>query len=228
LGGLVCFISYQVRKKLHETKAFENLQPNDKYPFIILIHKHLAKVLMGIGIMAIMGTSCTLAILFMPTYLATIVKLSSKQIGNAVLIAVVGYLIAIYLIGYVIDKVDVIKVMFGTIILLMVITPLVYWLLNIQFNLTLTLCLFSFCVGLVITPTIVILSKLFPTNISLTGVAFSYNLGYIIFGGFCPFIIIWSIAKFKHIFLIPVIATWLVALISIYALFKCKEIIKNN
>ncbi|MEN9391237.1 MAG: hypothetical protein RL017_535, partial [Pseudomonadota bacterium] len=227
LGGVVCFISYQVRKKLHETEAFKNLHCKPKYPFILLMRSQLHKVFIGIILIGFMAITSTLATLFMPTYLLVIIKSSSKYLDNAVVCGILSDVIAIYLVGYVIDRFNVIKIMLINIILLMLITPVVYWLIEIQFNLIFTLSLFGFFVGLVVTPTMLILGQLFPTNVSLSGVAFSYNLGYIIFGGLCPLMLIWAITKFAHIYLTPVIMVWISGLISIYAVSKCSRQLIN-
>jgi MFS family permease len=228
LGGLVCFISYQVRKKLYETNAFKNIKSKHKYPFVVLIRRHLAKVFIGIALIASMAAASSMSIIFMPTYLVAFMKLSNQQVGNTIIVGLIAYIIAIYFSGYVLDKFEVTKVMLVNLIILILMTPLAYWLLKIHFNLPLTLFLFNFCVGLVVTPAIMILAKLFPTNISLTGVAISYNLGYILFAGVYTFLVVGLITKFNHIFLIPVIAIWLIALTSIYALMKYKKIINST
>ena len=35
VGGLLCVVAYQVRKKLHETVAFTNLQQHDRFPIVV-------------------------------------------------------------------------------------------------------------------------------------------------------------------------------------------------
>ena len=50
LGGLLCFIAYQIRSKLHETNAFTNLKTRDKFPFIELLQHHFNKVIIGVGV----------------------------------------------------------------------------------------------------------------------------------------------------------------------------------
>jgi MFS family permease len=228
LGGLLCLVSYQVRKKLHETKAFENMKRKHKFPFVVLVRRHLPKVFMGIAITAIIATPFTLAAIFMPTYLLAIVKLQKKLVSDAVFCSIISCVLGIAIIGYFVDKFDMYKVMLVSIIILMVVCPFAYFLLYSQFNLIVVLCLFAFVVGLVITPAVAILSVLFPTSIRLSGIALSYNLGFILFGALCPLIITWGIDKFGHIYLIPPIWLCCVSLFCIYGVIKSRKAINTT
>ena len=89
LGGLLCFVSYQIRKKLHETTAFEKNHDRPNFPFIDVVRNYPVQVLIGAGITGIMATFVMLTIIFMPTYLEQIAKIKHSDLSAILLISTV-------------------------------------------------------------------------------------------------------------------------------------------
>lgn len=226
IGGLLCFIAYQIRKKLHETKAFQNLKTRDRFPFIELIHNHLKEVIIGTALVSIVATPITLVIIFMPTYLNKIVGLPIAGISNTILIATIICIFATYFMGILANKFNIVKLLIGGAILIVIAAIICYFGIYNGYNLILSVGIFALLQGSLITVPIIFLSYLFPVHVRLSGVALSYNIAFVIFAGLTPMIITSMIEKTNWIFLSPIIWMGLVSLITIIATIKAKRYIR--
>mgnify|MGYP003440062982 FL=1 len=195
LGGLLCFIGYLIRRELHETAEFKKIKQHEAAPFIEVLRHHLGKVIIGVGLVSIMATPIILLIIFMPTYLTKLAHIPTKIASDAVLVASVVSVISIYVMGILANKYSVYKLMRNSLFLILPAAALCYYLIGQGNNLILGLALFAVFQGfLVVLPTIV-LSYLFPVKIRLTGVALSYNISFVMFGGLTPIVITSIIAE---------------------------------
>ena len=195
LGGLLCFIGYLIRRELHETAEFKKIKQHEAAPFIEVLRHHLGKVIIGVGLVSIMATPIILLIIFMPTYLTKLAHIPTKIASDAVLVASVVSVISIYVMGILANKYSVYKLMRNSLFLILPAAALCYYLIGQGNNLILGLALFAVFQGfLVVLPTIV-LSYVFPVEIRLTGVALSYNISFVMFGGLTPIVITSIIAE---------------------------------
>ncbi|MCC2625085.1 MAG: hypothetical protein K0R14_958 [Burkholderiales bacterium] len=215
IGGLLCFVAYQVRKKLQETQVFKNIKGRGKFPFIELLQYYLKEVIMGTGLVSIMASPITLVIIFMPTYLNKIVGLSIDSISHAVLIATVVCVLACYFMGMLANKFDVVKLMVWGTVLLLISAVLFYFGIARGYNLVLLITIFAIFQGALIMLPPIFLSYLFPAHVRLSGVALSYNIAFVIFAGLTPIIITSLIGKTGWIFGAPLLWIGLVAIIAI-------------
>ncbi|TXI99021.1 MAG: MFS transporter [Neisseriales bacterium] len=225
LGGFLCFVAYRVRKELHETNAFKHIKQHNGVPFIELLKNHFGKVIIGSGLTAIMATPIVLVIIFMPTYLAKIVKLNPVLISNAVLIASVVSVAAIYTMGLLAQKHNVFKLMRACLVGIVVAAAICYSLISIGGNLVLALTIFAIFQGFLVTLPPILLSYLFPANIRLTGVALSYNISFVIFGGVTPLFVTSMIERTGWVFLTPVLALVVTAVFAGWALWQSHKVI---
>ncbi len=225
IGGVLCFIAYQVRRELSETIMFKQLKSHNSFPFIELLQKHLGKVLIGAGLVSIMATPIILLIIFMPTYLIKIVKLSPSVTSDAILIASIVSVISIYVMGYLANKYDPYKLMKYSLALIVVAASLCYYLISINASITIALTIFAIFQGFLVTLPPIFLSYLFPTEVRLTGVALSYNISFVLFGGLTPIVVTSLIEKSHLIYFIPVVCLFVTVLFAFWALIKTKPFI---
>jgi MFS family permease len=226
LGGLLCFVAYQVRKKLQETRAFQNIKAKDKFPFIELLRHHLKEVAIGVGLVSIMATPIALVIIFMPTYLHKIVGLPVHVVSHVVLIATIICIVFTYVMGMLANKFNIVKLMIGGIVLLVISAILCYSGLAHNYNLILSIGIFAVFQGALITLPPIFLSYLFPIHVRLSGVALSYNIAFVIFAGLTPIIVTSIIGKTGWIFASPMLWMGVVAIIALIATFKAHRYVK--
>ena len=106
LGGLLCIVAYFIRKKLHESEAFKQLNTRLKNPIVEVFTKYQARLVIGIVVVAVIAAPTTLAILFMPAYLTKIAHIDAKFAGDIVLIATIISVISMYVFGIITQKIN--------------------------------------------------------------------------------------------------------------------------
>jgi MFS family permease len=223
LGGLLCFVAYLVRSKLHETRAFNNLKIRDRFPFVELLQHHFSKVMIGVGLVSIMATPIILVIIFMPTYLTKIIKLDHTVVSNATLVATVVSTISIYAMGIIVNKFNIYKLVQNLAILIIFASGLCYFAIANSYNLMLALSIFAIFQGLLVPLPAILLCRLFPTHIRLSGVALSYNISFVIFGGMTPIIVTGIINLSGLIYIAPMICLTITSAVTLLALYKARK-----
>lgn len=189
-GGLLCVISYQIRKSLHETTAFKKISDKPAFPFLYLVRHHLPQVLIGIGITGVMSAFIVVTIVFMPTYLKDILKINSDMIALNMFIVMFINTIAILCTGLLANYINPLKLLKSLLIMSFILIPCSYWLLSQQpLLLFIGLIILSILQGMSAILIPLIICYLFSTSIRLTGVALCYNIGFTLFGGMAPAII---------------------------------------
>ncbi|MBP9742199.1 MAG: MFS transporter [Burkholderiales bacterium] len=226
MGGLLCVIAYQIRKRLYETQAFTHVSYRSKLPFVELINDHIGKVIIGVGLVSIMATPIVLVLIFMPTYLIKMGKLDSQAVNGAIIIATCISLISTYVIGILADQFNIIKLTMVTTLLLAIAGGGCYYMLANSYNLILALSIFAVAQGAVVSLPPVLLSYLFPTHIRLSGVALSYNISFVLFGGLTPIIVSGLIEKTGYVYFAPLLWLIVAILATLMALFKCRRYLK--
>ena len=205
LGGLLCFIAYRIRRELHETAIFTALKTRNPFPFLELLHYHFTKLLIGIGLVSIMAAPIFLLIIFMPTYLIKIAQVNPAIVSSVILSTSLISVMAIYLMGILANKYNVYELMRSCLILVSCAALFCYYSIWQNLNLYLGLGVFAVFQGFLVTLAPILLSHLFPPHIRLTGVALSYNLSFVLFGGLTPIIVTSLIEATGMVYLIPVV-----------------------
>lgn len=225
IGGFLCFIAYQIRKKLHETTAFQNLQKKEKLPIFELLHHYSKEVIIGVALVSIMATSIILAIIFMPTYLSKIAGLPVEKISDAIFIETMITTTSIYVAGVLANKFDIVKLFIGSILIILIAAVLCYFGIAHDYNLVLSLGIFAVFNGVIIVLPPIFLSYLFPVHVRLTGVALSYNIAFVIFAGLTPMITTSIIEKTNWVFTTPLLLLSFSGLIAIIAAINSRKYI---
>lgn len=228
IGGLLCFVSYQVRKRLHETKVFTKAKNHSKFPLKHLIKSYPWLIVIGVGIGAIAGTSTMLILIFMPTYLVSVLNIDSVSTSNLLLFANAFMMIVTYITGVIANKHNHYTIMSICLLWTILITSTGYYLISNHLYVSVSVILLATLPGIFAALAPLLMSQLFPMEVRLTGVALSYNLGHTIFGGMAPIIIIWLINKFGSVAIAPIGYFLLVSLISLIATICAKKISTNR
>ncbi|MCX8514691.1 MAG: MFS transporter, partial [Burkholderiales bacterium] len=87
IGGILCFISYYIRKQLYALKDFKQIKSKHRYSLVNLFLNNFGRLLLGIGLASIMAIFVVSIYMFMPTYLKEIVKINAQLVGNLVIIS---------------------------------------------------------------------------------------------------------------------------------------------
>ncbi len=192
LGGLICFVSYFVRKMLHETKVFTKLNNKPKFPLGHVLKNHLGLCVIGVAIACVIGSFGIAINIYTSSYLHTILHIENTGwISKAMVIMMITNLVFIYITGKIADRVPLSKILAYVLMISIIDTPLGYWMINSgnQYYIIGGMMLLTAMQGAFMVVAIQMLTCLFPVEVRLTGVALCYNLGLTLFGGTSPIII---------------------------------------
>jgi len=196
-GVLIAVVGFYIRTKLTETPEFERIKEEKKtvkVPVAPLVKRDLPRMFMVIFLAAV-PLSYTF-ITYGVTYLDVYVHFSYSNALLITMIASAAFLIVTVPAGWLTDKIGRKKVvLFGLGAEAVLVIPF-YFLLGLSiFALVLVLYIIEECFhGIYNGSYGQMMSELFPTSFRYTGIAFSYNLGVGILGGFTPFIATWLIS----------------------------------
>ena len=193
LGGLFGFVTMYLRRWLHETPVFTEMQERqqlaEELPIKTVVKDHLPSVTISMAVTWVLTAAIVVTILMTPALLQKMAGLDPQQSLEANSLAIValfigcvisgsladrfgnGPIMAIFSVGLAISYAVFFSLMLNDTSLLFVLYPVV-----------------GFFAGLVgVVPSIAV--KSFPAAIRFTGLSFSYNLAYAIFGGTTPLVV---------------------------------------
>ncbi len=212
-GGILCLISYQIRKMLQETPSFQKIHDKPSFPLFYLFKNHFLQVLAGIASTSVMSGLVVVTVVFMPTYLREMLHLDSKTISNNMLIVIFINVVSIYLIGLLAQKTKPHIILRSVLILSVIFIPFCYWLMKENHYLIYGLIILGILEGGAAMITPLFLTYLFPTKIRLTGVALCYNISQTLFGGMSPVMITYFIKNGANVYFTPVFYLLIITLI---------------
>lgn len=192
-GALLGIIAIYLRRYLHETPVFIEMRAQKtlarQLPLKIVLKEHKHTVVLSILLTWLLTAAVVVLILMMPTYTQKYFGLSTTIALYANNLAICGLMIGSILVGWIVDKIGYQRALIGGGLLLASITTSFYTYGNQSQDL---LYLLSFVLGLSagiisIVPSMMV--NAFPAEIRFSGISFSYNLSYAVFGGLTPLII---------------------------------------
>lgn len=204
LGGIICIVSYNIRKKLHETAAFQQIYDKPRFPLFYFLQHYFKQFIVTTSIVALMASLVVVTVVFMPTYLHEIVKVNKHSIQFDMTIMMMVNVIVIYVSGRLAKYVEPENVLKILLLLCIVFIPLGYFLIYKSLFL-LGLIIFGVLEGVAAMITPYLIAQLFESKIRLTGVSLCYNIGFTLFGGMAPLIITSSIHINSAIYWTPTI-----------------------
>jgi len=193
LGGVFGLGAMYLRRWLHETPVFAELQQRKalaaEMPLKAVLRNHRGPVVISMLLTWMLSAAIVVVILMTPTLLQKIYGFDphTSLVANTVatLCLSIGCLVA----GVLADRIGARTTLFGGALLLAVCTYIFYTTIKVRPDLLLPLyALVGFSVG-VVGAVPCVLVKAFPAQVRFSGLSFSYNLSYAIFGGLTPVVV---------------------------------------
>jgi MFS family permease len=203
LGGVLCLISYYIRKSLTETKDFMHVKHKISNPLFYMLKNNFVNFIATIGLSSSMAAFVVIGIIFMPTYLKEILHVNLIHISSIMAIALIINTVSILCFGVICNRVDKIKLMKILLLAMAFVVPFSFYLLYLHYYAAGVFLLAVVQGGSAMLVPFIITS-LFPTNIRLTGVALAYNISFTIFGGLSPILISSLINHNFNLYLVPI------------------------
>lgn len=189
-GGIFGLLSYVLRKELHESAQFLNIEKSvEKYPIVTVFKQEFSAVCTGALITALCAVIVTSLFLFTPAYFTEVLHLApNSHVWERTFAIALGSGLSL-LFGYLTDVYSMKRLM-----LLLIITTLLFaypiFFIYVYYPelYVVSFIISAFLMGISAGIIPRLLSELFPTKIRYSGIAVSYNIGFAFFGGFTPFI----------------------------------------
>ena len=197
LGGVFGLVSVYLRKFLHETPIFQEMQARKKVdrelPLKTILRDHREASVVVALMTWILSTAVVVVILFTPSYLQKVFHIAPAVALKANAVATVTLTIGCVFWGWLSDQ-------WGTRAAMvlgwggMAVTAYLFY-LNLpgtEISLIWTYALVSFFVGAIsLLPVVGV--RAFPPEVRFTGLSFSYNMAYAVFGGLTPMLVsVWQ------------------------------------
>lgn len=193
LGGVFGIGSMYLRRWLHETPVFAELQQRKalaaEMPLKAVVRDHRAAVAVSMLLTWMLSAGIVVVILMTPAFLQKLYGFDARTALIANSVATLCLSIGCVVAGLLADRIGARRVLFFGGIYLAISTWLLYttigthpqWLLPLY-------ALAGFAVGTIGAVPFVLVHA-FPAQVRFSGLSFSYNLSYAIFGGLTPIVV---------------------------------------
>jgi MFS family permease len=193
LGGVFGLGAMYLRRWLHETPVFAEMARRKalaaEMPLKSVLRSHRAAVVVSMLLTWMLSAGIVVIILMTPQLLQKIYHIDARTALLANIAATIGLALGCIFYGTLADRLGAKPVMFFGSLLLAVCTYVFYTTLRTQPELLLPLYgLTGFFVG-VVGAVPCVLVQAFPPQVRFSGLSFSYNLSYAIFGGLTPVVV---------------------------------------
>ncbi|WP_445233473.1 MFS transporter [Duganella rhizosphaerae] len=193
LGGFFGLGAMYLRRWLHETPVFAELQQRKalaaEMPLKTVLRNHRGAVVVSMLLTWMLSAAIVVVILMTPTLLQKIYGFDPHTSLMANTLATLCLSIGCLVAGVLADRIGARTTLFGGALLLAISTYVFYTTLHARPDLLLPLyALVGFTVG-VVGAVPCVLVKAFPAQVRFSGLSFSYNVSYAIFGGLTPVVV---------------------------------------
>jgi MFS transporter, MHS family, proline/betaine transporter len=216
-------IGLYIRRKVEETPEFLTTT-HARTPALEVFANDKTGIALGAGLIAV-GTASTYFSIYMPTFATTRLHLPT-YVGY--IVSIVLALVAMVLCpvaGNLADKVGATRMMLGAAISMALTFYPIFSLITLHPGVSTlmgTLVFDAVQQATYMGALPVVMASLFPARTRVTGLALSYNLGVLIFGGFSPVIFTWLTAR-THNNASPSFYLIATALLSIYVIMTIRR-----
>lgn len=209
IGGLLGFIGYYIRRNLHETPQFKNIDQQKRHSFSSLISTYGLNLFAGICMVVIVAFGGVMLTLYIHKFVEGVLTgYNSGQISLILTPSVFILTCFSFIYGYFSDKFGIAKMFkLGTILVMLGSFPAFYFMscFGSVISVVISSIGIMLCYALVACTFIFLLCDLFPTDVRLSGVGLSYNLAFAIVGGVAPLVSTTIITMTDYHFLGPAI-----------------------
>lgn len=195
LGGVFGFISMFLRRWLEETPVFEQLRAraavSKELPLRAVLAGHRRAILASVISTWALTVAIVVVILMSPALLQKLFAVTPRNAQMANLAGTLALCISTVVIGAATDRFGIRRVAIPSLLLLIAATYGLY--LGATSSALLPLYALAGIGAGAITVTPVLMVRAFPSAIRFSGVSFSYNSAYAIFGGITPLLVSWMV-----------------------------------
>lgn len=193
LGGGFGLFAVYLRRFLEETPVFKQLHEtralSEELPLKTIVRGHFPAVLLSMAMTWVLSAAIVVVILFTPTYLQTVFKIAPRVSLQANSVAIVCLTFGCVLFGWLADRVGSKLALAGGSLGLLATSSYFYHSLPLEgsslFAAYAITGLFVGSIGVI--PFVLV--RAFPAKIRFSGLSFSYNVAYAIFGGLTPVVL---------------------------------------
>lgn len=195
VGGVLGFIATWLRRWLAETPVFEQMRSrataSRELPLGTVLKSHGRAVVTSVISTWSLTAAILVVILMTPSLLQKLFGLPAADIQTANLAATAALCISTVAIGAATDRFGIRRVAIPVSLVLIAATYGLYWSAGRMPSVLLPVYVLAGvgAGGVVLTP--IIMVQAFPAPIRFSGVSFSYNVAYAVFGGLTPLLVSW-------------------------------------
>ncbi|WP_429092286.1 MFS transporter [Aeromonas rivipollensis] len=193
LGGVFGIVAMYLRRWLHETPVFAEMQANkalaEELPLKTVLREHKGSVIVSMLLTWLLSAGIVVVILMTPTYLQKVHGISPADALTANSLAIVALTLGCIFYGRLIDSLGSGPTfVLGSLLLAGATYAFYHGLAAGMDQLVPLYMLAGFAVGIVGAVPYVMVNA-FPPVVRFSGLSFSYNVAYAIFGGLTPMLV---------------------------------------
>ncbi|WP_421243233.1 MFS transporter [Aeromonas enteropelogenes] len=193
LGGVFGIVAMYLRRWLHETPVFAEMQANkslaEELPLKTVLREHKGSVVVSMLLTWLLSAGIVVVILMTPTYLQKVYGITPAEALTANSLTIVALTLGCIAYGRLIDSLGSgLTFMLGSLLLAGSTYAFYHGLVAGMAQLVPLYMLAGFAVGIVGAVPYVMVNA-FPAVVRFSGLSFSYNVAYAIFGGLTPMLV---------------------------------------
>ncbi len=193
LGGIFGIAAMYLRRWLHETPVFAELQKRKalaaEMPLKTVLRDHRGAVVVSMLLTWMLSAAIVVVILMTPTFLQKIYGFDGRTALMANSVATLCLTAGCVVAGLLSDKFGAKRILFLGDLFLLICTYFLFTTIKTNPEMLLPLyALTGFAVGVVGAVPFVLVNA-FPAQVRFSGLSFSYNVAYAIFGGLTPIVV---------------------------------------
>jgi MFS family permease len=197
LGGLFGFIAMFLRRWLDETPVFEELRRgaalSRELPLRVVFRNHGRAILLSIVSTWMLTAIIVVAILMTPALLQTVFHIAARDAQMANLCGTAALCIGTVSVGLATDRFGIRPVAIAITALMIVSGYALYWGAGNMPSAILPLYIAAGLGAGAVALTPILMVRAFPPSVRFSGVSFSYNIAYAVFGGVTPLLVSWMV-----------------------------------
>ena len=193
IGGIFGFISVWLRQWLHETPVFQEMQARqalaDELPLKQVIRAHKPAIVLTMLMTWLLSAAIVVMILMTPTLVQKLYAIPATTALQANSIATLFLSLGCVVFGVLADRYGAGRVMMVGCAMLGISAMVFYQQMAVApQNINILYAVTGFCVGVIgVVPSAAV--RAFPPVVRFSGLSFSYNVAYAVFGGLTPIMV---------------------------------------